>query len=241
MNDRLSRTLRRVRLDGFHEAVSRRLRLARRSVRKLDHTIAERYLAAHRFRMLHVGCGQNVLDGWLNSDYLPPTDTVMHLDASARFRFDDGVFDRIYSEHMIEHVTYGRGFAMLKECHRVLKKGGRIRISTPDFQFLMALYGPERSQLQEEYIAWMTGGYIPDAPYHDAIFVINTFVRDWGHTFIYDEKTLRASLERAGFTGVRQYTVNRSDDPRFLNLEHVRRMPVGFLELESLILEASKD
>jgi hypothetical protein len=65
-------------------------------------------------------------------------------------------------------------------------------------------------------------------------------VRDWGHQFIYDEKTLRLSLERAGFTNIVRCDLNHSEIDSFKNLENESRLPAGFLKLETLTLEGTK-
>jgi predicted SAM-dependent methyltransferase len=150
------------------------------------------------------------------------------------------MFDYIFSEHMIEHISYSNGFAMLSECHRVLKNNGKIRISTPDLQFMINLYRDNKSELQIEYIKWAADRFIKSAPYPDDTFVINNFFRDWGHLFIYDEKTLRSSLERAGFTDIVRCELNESKDEALQNLENEKRMPRGFLKLESFTLEGTK-
>ena len=64
----------------------------------------------------------------------------MYLDATQTFPLPDCSFDYIFSEHMIEHVTYQNGKRMILECYRVLKPGGLLRISTPDLSFLVDLY-----------------------------------------------------------------------------------------------------
>jgi hypothetical protein len=65
-------------------------------------------------------------------------------------------------------------------------------------------------------------------------------VRDWGHTFIYDEKILRFSLEKAGFKEITKFELNESEDEILRNLENERRLPEGFLSLESFTLEGIK-
>ena len=80
----------------------------------------------------------------------------------------------------------------------MLKPNGRIRISTPDLRFLIDLYNHPHN----DYIRWVTDKDIPWAPIANRTFVINNFVRDWGHQFIYDEPTLGAALARGG---LRQY------------------------------------
>ena len=54
------------------------------------------------------------------------------------------------------------------------------------------------------------------------------------------EPALRAALAAAGFTGVAQWGLHQSDDPTLRDLENAGRLPDGFLQLESLILEGVK-
>lgn len=212
----------------------------RRKFGRVDRAILHSYLAGARMRKLQIGCGENPLEGWLNSDLYPRSPRVFHLDASRPFPFPDGAFDYVFSEHMIACLSYSEGSAMLAECHRVLKPGGTIRISTPNLSFLIDLCREEKSDLQRDYIAWSRDSFIPDAPCPSHSFVVNNFMRAWGHRFIYDEETLRGSLERAGFDPITRLDVSQSAHAALRNLENVSRMPDGFLRLETLTLEATK-
>lgn len=207
---------------------------------RVDKDIIQSYMAQSQIRKLHIGCGWNILDEWLNSDYFPPSKEILHLDATVPFPFKDNEFDYVFSEHMIEHVSFKDGLSMLSECYRILQKNGKIRISTPNLQFLIDLYRSNKSTIQQEYIRWTIDNYLTSAPYYDATFIINNFVRDWGHTFIYDEKTLRFSMESVGFRDIKKYALNVSDDESLNNLENDKRMPNGFVAFESLILEGTK-
>jgi predicted SAM-dependent methyltransferase len=71
---------------------------------------------------------------WLKKG-LPVLIVVLPLSSPTPFASD--TFDFIFSEHMIEHVSHDDGAKMLAECHRVLKPGGHIRITTPDLAFLV--------------------------------------------------------------------------------------------------------
>jgi predicted SAM-dependent methyltransferase len=203
-----------------------------------DRRIAAAYLAEATPAKLHIGCGRNLRPGWLNTDNFPKTPGAMHLDATRRFPFSDAVFDYAFSEHMIEHVPYERGLRMLQECRRVMKPGGRIRISTPDFAFLMGLTRADKTDVQRAYITWSANKFVPGAPSDNPMFVINNFVRDWGHTFIYDERTLGDTLVQAGFRDVVRCGLQQSNDAVLCGLEHEDRMPPGFLNLETITLEA---
>lgn len=197
------------------------------------------YLAQHATRKLHLGCGLHRIDGWLNSDLSPRAKSVVMVDVTKQFPFADEAFDYVFSEHMIEHLSYAEGRRMLDECFRVLRPGGTLRLSTPDLSFLIGLYGKEKSMLQDRYIRWVTEKFIGGAPVCEDTFVINNFVRNWGHTFIYDEKTLRLSLEKSQFTAIVRCNLNESVHPDLRNLENEKRLPDGFVRLETFTLEAT--
>jgi predicted SAM-dependent methyltransferase len=197
------------------------------------------YLKKEGLKKLNIGCGHNSLEGWLNIDYFPEIPSVAHFDARKRFPLPSAAFDYVFCEHMIEHVVYQDGLRMLSEAYRVLKPKGRIRVSTPDLKFLVELYSADKTHVQSDYINWSAERFTPNGLKTDT-FVINNFVRAWGHRFIYDKKTLRHSLETTGFTQIEQFSINQSNDPELNHLENAARMPDGFFQLESLTLEATK-
>jgi len=212
-----------------------------RKIVGIDRKIINDYFKNHDIKAFHIGCGINVRNDWLNADYFPQSDRVMHIDATKRLPFVDNAFDYVFSEHMIEHIPYPAGLNLLSECHRILKPNAIIRITTPDLSFLINLYGAEKSELQEKYIKWSIETFLPtDIPKVDT-FVFNTFVREWGHKFIYDEKVLRDSFQKAGFTNITKCKLNESEHDILRDLTNENRMPPGFLVFESFTLEATKD
>ena len=143
-------------LANFHllDPARRLRRRIKRPFKLSDRAIGARYLAESDTPKLHIGCGDHVLSGWLNTDYEPELPIVMHLDASQRFPFKEATFDYIFSEHVIEHISYWDGMKTLAECFRVLKGSGKVRISTPDLAFLVDLTKPDKSELQRAYVKW---------------------------------------------------------------------------------------
>ncbi len=242
--------------DRAMRQIKKRLRLALRrgAARWLkldrDGQIIRAYLATAGSKKLQIGCGRHYLPGWLNADYHPKTRDVLHLDATRRLPFEDAQFDYVFSEHMIEHFTFPQGQDLLRECFRILAPGGVVRISTPDLEFLIDLYRPdepparERSAVQAEFIDHFLDTEIKEressAPRDFDAFLINKFVRAWGHLFIYDDKTLRYAMETAGFGEVVRCQLMESAHAPLRELEHVGRKPAGHLALESLVLEATK-
>lgn len=188
---------------------------------------------------INIGSGTALKREFLNCDLNPQYNDVFALDVTQPFPWHDNTFDYVFSEHMFEHISFGQGGAMLAECFRVLKPGGVIRLVTPSIEFLFGLFNPA-TQTERDYVVWAQRLLTPGAPAPLAAFVFNTFVRSWGHTFIYDRPSLRLALERAHFSAIEEQKISVSPHPFLNNLEAVYRMPPGFLELESMIFEATK-
>jgi len=171
---------------------------------------------------------------------LDPTDDQVHLDVTEPFPIESESFDYVYSQHMIEHLPFESGRFMVRECFRVLKPGGTMRIVTPSIDFLFRLFSSRESTLVDRYIKWVTKEFAPNAPRPLASIVFNNFVRARGHQFIYDRATLQLILEEAGFSDIRERQIGQSDQAKLRDLETIDRLPDGFLELESMILEATR-
>lgn len=197
------------------------------------------YLDEYEIHKLHLGCGLNYMDGWLNTDLVPDSKRI-HLDVSKRFPFPDESFNYAFNEHMIEHLPYITGKKMLSECYRILKVGGTLRITTPDLNFLINMYQNEQTKVHRDYIVWNAKNFIGKEAPHDAISVLNNYVRDWGHQYIYDVQSLRKILSDIGFINIKELNVGSSSHPDLQHLENESRHPEGFLSLESLVLEAEK-
>jgi predicted SAM-dependent methyltransferase len=202
----------------------------------------EAYLRAHDVRKLQLGTGGNVREGWLNTDIhdFRRTGEVVYMDASEPFPLPDASFDVVYSEHMLEHLSYADGQRCLRECVRVLRPDGRIRIATPSLERLIALYDPELDDVQRRYMGWSIDTFVGDADEHLPGFVLNNFLRDWGHEFVYDRDTLRHALSSAGFVDAEELAVGESRDPRLAGLErHLSEAP-EFNAYETIVLEARR-
>lgn len=73
---------------------------------------------------LHLGAGGNILSGWQNHD--------RDLDLEKLpLPFSDNSADRIFSEHCFEHFPPGHVLCLMRECLRILKPGGTLRLCMP--------------------------------------------------------------------------------------------------------------
>lgn len=197
---------------------------------------------------MQIGCGNNAFDGWLNTDLTYKKDEIAYLDAGKRFPLPDEIFEYIYSEHIFEHLTFTQGLNMLKECFRVLKPGGHLRLATPDLDFLMGLYYEPEKEIYKKYVKWSTNRFIPeissnlDEKDYLSSFVVNNFFRDWGHQIVYNYESLELILKKAGFSNIAKQEVGKSKFKEFDKLEkHGEIIPDEFNTLETLVVEAGKE
>ena len=198
------------------------------------------YLDGNGPKKLQIGCGRNPLSGWLNTDLLA-NQKVVYMDATKPLPFPDNTLDYIYSEHIFEHISYRDGGKFLKESHRVLKPGGRIRIATPDMAFLIRLYSESETEVSKRYIKNSIDRYVQEPKLCARAVVVNNFFYNWGHQFIYDFETLYYTLETAGFKKTVQFKPMESGDLNLRDLEsHGKIIGEEFNQLETIVVEAEK-
>jgi len=191
----------------------------------------QRYLRDHTEPKLQLGAADKLLSGWLNTDLHDyGRGELVYLDARKRFPLPDAAFDAVYSEHMLEHLSYTDGQRCLRECFRVLRPGGTLRIATPSLERLAQLY--DGGELRERYVRWAAETLAPELRAPLPGTVINNFFRSWGHAFIYDPQTLRHALGQAGFVDIEERTVGELE-------RHLAEEP-QFNEYETFVLEARR-
>ena len=210
-----------------------------RSITATNYKLLRRYKKENNIYKLNLGCGDTYLKGWLNTDIFPKSRRIFFLDATKEFPFENKIFDYVFSEHMIEHISYNNGKEMIRECFRVLKNNGRIRISTPNINFLIELVNVP-SQINKRYLDFFFELNKDYGINKDVVYVVNDFMRSHGHLFIYSPEILKSMLKDAGFIDIKFHSINKSDIKVFRNLENDKRMPEGLLALETFTIEGKK-
>jgi hypothetical protein len=87
---------------------------------------------------LHLGCGEQYLEGYTNVDYPSSEHSVMRVkpDISCDIRtltYGDGTIEEVRNHHFFEHFSRAECLALLIRWRRWLLPHGRIMIETPDF------------------------------------------------------------------------------------------------------------
>lgn len=160
------------------------------------------------------------------------------MDAGGPLPLPDRAFDRVFAEHLIEHLPRRRGRALLEEIHRVLRPGGRLRVDTPDLAFLATAGSTTEGS---EFLRRARERHFPGLDGPVWATALDHWARAWGHAFLYDEETLAHDLESAGFTSVRRHAEGESEDPHFIGAErHGSAADSRLNHLSTLALEAER-
>lgn len=96
--------------------------------------------AAPKPALLNIGCGARFHEDWVNMDIVPHGYGTLVHDAATGLPFPDNSFEAVYHSHVLEHLPRREAPFFLRECLRVLKPGGVIRIAAPDLEAQCRLY-----------------------------------------------------------------------------------------------------
>lgn len=138
-------------------------------------------------------------------------------------RMPDGVFDSLYTCHMLEHIPHFRLEKTIAEFNRILKKEGVLRIVVPDLKQAAIAYVND----DKEYFTYSAhytddlgiGGSflsVPISPGKQTIAVSADFSEMYGtyaHIGGFDFEMLRNLLEKWGFGDIHERPFCDSDDP----------------------------
>ena len=111
--------------------------------------------------MLNLGCGTRYHRDWVNLNYTATGPDVIAHDLYNGIPFDGESFEVVYHSHLLEHFPKSFASFFLKECYRILKPGGIIRIAVPDLEQIARTYvyllekslqGDQNSQKRYEWI-----------------------------------------------------------------------------------------
>jgi predicted SAM-dependent methyltransferase len=223
--------------DGMRDDV-RKVRTIR--YRNRSKSQFEEYLSTHSVRKLQIGAGDSRLEGWLNTDIIEAPG-LSYLDATQPFPFPDHSFHFVFSEHVIEHLSFEEGRRMLNEIHRILVPGGKVRIATPNLlQFIRLFQNPKTVEVADYIPGKLAWHRWPTHPSSECL-ILNYELSRFGHRFVYDPETLKFALSEARFTSLKEFRPGVSDAPDLRGIERREQRDISrFNEYETMIFQASK-
>jgi predicted SAM-dependent methyltransferase len=137
---------------------------------------------------VNLGCGHTHLDGWINIDYDVSTRPDIVWNLKRPLPFPDGSLAAVFHEHLLEHLPLSAAAPFMRECRRVLRPGGTMRVAVPDFGRYARDYTGERS---------LINSLRPGRP--TALLALYEMAFCYEHTSIWDEETLLALFHEVGF------------------------------------------
>lgn len=111
-----------------------------KSRQNMTHQVSSRTVAG--FAGINLACGGKLCrePGWINGDHSPSTKDVIRINLLRSLPFPGNTFDVVYHSQFIEHLPYEKALAFMRECHRILKPNGVLRVVTPDLRNQAAEY-----------------------------------------------------------------------------------------------------
>lgn len=120
--------------------------------------------------LLHIGNGDQHDDRYINIDARPLSNVHIVTNKIHKLNmFKDNNVDLIYVCHIMEHIKIYDLQLVLNEFRRVLKPGGVLRISVPDFDKIINIYNNNNDDLHSvKYV--LMGGQDYDFNFHYSVY-----------------------------------------------------------------------
>lgn len=113
---------------------------------------------------LNLGCASNLLDGYVNIDQdnidvikeryphiLFPKDAIVYTYDVFNLPYDNETVDEIIADGFIEHLSFLEEKLIFEEIKRVLKPGGVLNFSVPNFEKVVKLWLEAEDDWQDFY------------------------------------------------------------------------------------------
>jgi hypothetical protein len=174
--------------------------------------------------LIHIGCGDLDDSKYINVDTRPGWH-IHYVDSIENIEkiFPENYADLIYACMILEHVSYLKLSKVVKNLYKLLKIGGILRVSVPNFDVILEMYKETKSI--EGITPPLMGGQGYVGNFHYSVF---------------NEKFLIELLTKSGFKEVRGWIPGKAQHHHF-NDWSGRKFPLGGKEWEiSLNLEAVK-
>ncbi|MCC6591571.1 MAG: methyltransferase domain-containing protein [Bryobacterales bacterium] len=161
-------------------------------------------------KLLHVGCGSNIYDNFINLDYSWQSGIDICYDITKGIPLPTGSMEGVYTEHCLEHISFEACAFVLSEFRRVLATGGMLRVVVPDAELFVELYRNSRRGVPVSF------PYEQRYPQYTAMMHMNRIFRDHGHLYAYDFETMKRQLEDSGFRHVVRSSFREGGRPELL-------------------------
>jgi predicted SAM-dependent methyltransferase len=91
-------------------------------------------------KYVNLGCGGRFHPEWTNFDIVSTGPGVIAHDLSKGIPLPNESCDVVYHAHVLEHLRQPDAERFMRECHRVLRPGGLLRVVVPDLERICRTY-----------------------------------------------------------------------------------------------------
>lgn len=91
-------------------------------------------------RYLNLGCGSRYHPEWINIDMNGTGPDVLAHDLRRGIPLPDSHCDVVYHSALLEHMRREDALLLMKECYRVMRPGGILRVAVPDLERICRVY-----------------------------------------------------------------------------------------------------
>lgn len=117
---------------------------------------------------LNIACGRDVKEGFINLDSVERENKLdMIVDITKKFPFENDSVEYIYAEQFLEHLMWLEGLKFLRNCFRVLKKDGILRLVLPHYKKIFQKYLEGDNEFFEVFFKGLNEG---DLPYYCRVY-----------------------------------------------------------------------
>lgn len=168
----------------------------------------------------NIGCGPRIFEVADNLDFpVLRTKKVKYEGMDLRYplTIPTGSYQGIFCEHTLEHLSPKHSESFLKECNRVLKHGGKLRIIVPSLDYYRGLNYSAKN----------------DSGFNSAVEAFFNLAQNWGHKSIWDFEFIAKVLTNVGFSEITQSSFGKGQ-------EVLKTFDFAERATESLYVEALK-
>lgn len=153
------------------------------------------------------------------SKFISDWSGVTRCDVSKGIHYSNNTVDKIYSSHLLEHLPRDKGVILIKECFRILKHGGVMRLVIPDLLFHAEQYVDVTRALVAREV--LPNNRIAHDIFLNTIYGAYLNKRRYGaeHYYMYDLPTLVSILKNSGFENIRKCEFKEGADEELASFD----------------------
>lgn len=179
-------------------------------------------------KLLNLGCGPLRYPGFCNADDYafkrslvdPNYRPDWRLDITKSWKCDNDYWHGIFSQHVVEHLTYSEAIFMFRECLRTLVPGAWLRVSVPSLNKYIDYYN--NADVSDEF-----------KKFPCKALAFSFFSQMHFHKSIWDNELIIRVLTDTGYCNVKEAVYMQGSDVRLLKDQECKAW-------ESLYVEAQK-